>query len=143
MQLMSSLPDPKLAVSATVFYQDLILLIQRGKEPYKNLWSLPGGHVEFGEMLQQAITREVYEECGLTLTSPSLLDFSEVITPDKNPAHHYVILVFLAHSETDQCHASGDAFDARFWTLDALSNLPLTPGTLAIIEKAFQTKNSL
>ena len=61
-------PDrPILGVGALIFREDCILMVERGKEPLKGYWSLPGGVVEVGETLEQAIRREVREETGLEI----------------------------------------------------------------------------
>lgn len=92
-----------------------ILLIKRRNPPPG--WALPGGFVDYGETVEQAVMREVREETGLHLTE--LAQFRAYSDPRRDPRHHIVTLVFSAHA-TGQLAAGDDAADARFFPSDAL-----------------------
>ena len=74
------LPRPLVGVGAVVWHQDHVLLIQRGKEPKKGSWSIPGGAQELGETVREAVCREVQEETGVKISSPILVDTVDLIS---------------------------------------------------------------
>jgi ADP-ribose pyrophosphatase YjhB (NUDIX family) len=104
---------------------DRILLIKRGREPGQGSWSVPGGRVEPGETLAQAVVRELYEETGLAGECGSLIGWAERI----GPLFHYVILDF-AVSVLDPAGpvAGDDAADARWVPLGEVDDLDLAEG---------------
>ncbi|MCV6545909.1 MAG: NUDIX hydrolase [Cohaesibacter sp.] len=131
-------PDrPFLGVSAVIQSNQGLLLIERGKTPLAGLWSLPGGVVESGETLEQAIIREIKEETGLSFTPSYLADLVEIIRPDsQGKTHrHYVIAVFYGNSSSMALQAGDDAAMARWVPLSALGDYPLTDGTLDVIHR--------
>jgi mutator protein MutT len=73
---------PFLGVGALIFEHGNLLLVERAKDPLKGYWSLPGGIVEAGEKLEDAIRREVQEETGLEVESLSVFEIFERIIPD-------------------------------------------------------------
>ena len=84
----------EISVGAVVVHDGRLLLIRRGRGVAAGLWSLPGGRVEFGETLAQAVAREVAEETGLDVTVGEFLGWVERMGQD--PPYHYVILDFAA-----------------------------------------------
>jgi mutator protein MutT len=122
---------PSLGVSVCVIQGDLVLLTQRGKPPFENLWSLPGGHVGWGESLASAALRELKEETGITARLGQVIDWVEIIRPEK----HIVIAVFAAQWQAGEAHAASDAKAARWVRHDELHALELTPGLADIIRK--------
>jgi ADP-ribose pyrophosphatase YjhB (NUDIX family) len=128
---------PFLGVSALVESSAGILLIKRGKPPLAGLWSLPGGIVETGERLEEAIIREMAEETGLDFTPHCLADIAEIIRPDQTgkTQRHYVIAVYYGDSEPLPLHAGDDASDARWVLPEELTNYPMTDGTLDVIHQ--------
>src|ERR1039458_4193740 len=83
---------PLLGVGAVVFHDGKLLLIQRGQEPLKGWWTVPGGLVETGEHLEAAVRRETLEETGLTVKPAGIAAvFERIMAADKHAidaAHH-------------------------------------------------------
>ncbi len=129
-------PDrPLVGVSAACCRDGRILLVKRGKPPYQGFWSLPGGLVELGETLVQAVLRELAEETGLTGESADILETVDMITRggDGRIERHFVITVFVVRPGAGAAIAADDA-DAVMWADDAdLAALDaaeaMTPGT--------------
>jgi 8-oxo-dGTP diphosphatase len=110
-------------VGAVVVRDGNLLMIQRDQDPGRGLWSLPGGRVEQGEYLNQALQREVREETGLEIEVGDLLGILEVVGEP-----HYVILDFVATvSQKTEPHPAGDVAAARWVPLDQVDTLPCTP----------------
>lgn len=98
-------------------------MVRRGNEPGKGLWSLPGGRVEHGEYLADALRREVSEETSLDVTVGQLVGIFEVVGET-----HYVILDFFAGPEGEVSPEAGDDVDEVRWVpLDEVSSLECTP----------------
>ena len=112
-----------IAVGAIVVRDDSLLMVKRGKDPARGLWSVPGGGLEHGEFIADAVAREVKEETGLVVEVGELLGVFEIVGET-----HYVILDHLATvSGPTEPEASGDAADARWVKLDEISKLDCTP----------------
>src|SRR3954468_15515202 len=88
-------PRPQIAVSAAIFRDGKVLLTRRARSPAKGFYSLPGGRVEFGESLHQALAREVDEETGLAIEIMGLAGWRKVLPPAAG-AGHYLIMSFAA-----------------------------------------------
>ena len=104
-----------------------LLLIRRGHGPAAGEWSIPGGRVEGGETLAEAVVRELAEETGLEAVCDDLVGWVERIGPD----HHFVILDFLVTVLDDPEKlpvAGGDAAEAAWVALEEVSHLRLTEG---------------
>ena len=72
---------PYLAVSAAIFRGERVLIVRRARPPARGLYTLPGGVVELGETLEQAVIREIREETGLDIEPLALAGFRQVISP--------------------------------------------------------------
>lgn len=133
-------PRPILGVGALILDGDSILLVQRGKEPLLGYWSLPGGAVETGERLREAIAREVLEETALTVEVGELAEVFERLMPDADGGteYHYVLLDYLCTIQSGT-PAPGDDSAAVAWVRRTeLPTLAITPGTLEVIERVFE-----
>lgn len=129
-----------LGVGALIIDQNRILLVERGREPLKGYWSLPGGAVETGERLEHAMRREVREETGLEVTVLCLLEIFERIMHDGagQPEYHYVLIDYLCHPAGGTLAAADDADRVAWFTEAEIEDLLITEGTPAVIAKAFQ-----
>ncbi len=127
---------PLIGVGAVVFgAANEILLIKRGKPPHYGRWMVPGGRLEWGETLEEAVFREVREETGIDIEIEAFVEIIESITPGPN-GFHYVILDYAAHAVSGSLAANSDALDAVWAPLASLSGYDLTPELLRVIDKA-------
>jgi len=127
-----SRPLPVLGVSAVVTDADDLLLVQRGTEPYAGLWALPGGHVEEGETLAEAVTRELFEETGLEGACGELMAARE----DIGEIGHFVVLVHRVHlMDRGDPVAGDDARDARWVPLGDVAEQVLVPGLAELLHE--------
>jgi ADP-ribose pyrophosphatase YjhB (NUDIX family) len=125
---------PRVGVSALVWHEGRALLVRRGRSPLKDLWSLPGGHVEFGEPLEHAVAREVREETGLEIAVGRRLDVVEIIgTGGVSPAYHYVLVVFAGALRSGTPLAGDDAAEARFVAPAEFAGLSMTEDTRRLV----------
>jgi 8-oxo-dGTP diphosphatase len=138
---------PRVGVGAVVVHEGRVLLVQRGREPLKGHWSLPGGLVEVGESLQKAIVREVQEETGLIVESIELIELLDRIHRDGDRVrYHYVIADYLCRVTGGTLKAASDA-DAVRWVERAEWNshraLVFDPITVRVIEAGWQRARAL
>jgi ADP-ribose pyrophosphatase YjhB (NUDIX family) len=126
---------PQLAVSAAIFRDGKVLLVRRARPPGKGLHSLPGGRVEFGETMAQALHREVAEEAGLTVEIVGLAGWREVIPAQ--PGHaHYLVMSFAARWIAGE-PVLNEELDAFVWVAPELPiDLRLTEGLQTVIDSA-------
>jgi len=122
-----------------IFENGRILLVERGKEPLKGYWSIPGGIVETGEKLEDGIRREVLEETSLDVEPYSMFEIFERIIPDAEgkPEYHYVLIDYLCRRLSGAPAAASDASRVAWVSERELSGYRITEGTLAVIERAF------
>ncbi|MCS7136529.1 MAG: NUDIX hydrolase [Nitrososphaerota archaeon] len=128
---------PVVAVGALILQDHKILLVKRKNEPGKGRWSIPGGTVELGESLKDAVIREVYEETGLVVEVSELLDIVEVIRKDEvgNVIFHYVILDYLAKPISGTLRAASDVSDALWASIEEAMNMEITDSLRAMLRK--------
>jgi 8-oxo-dGTP diphosphatase len=129
---------PFLAVGCIVIRDGQVLLIQRGKRPSYGRWSIPGGAVEIGETLRDAIVREVFEETGIEIEVGPLVEVVERIVreDDSKIRFHYVIVDFGALYLSGSPRAGDDSIGASWARLDELGAYNLAPQTVEVIQKA-------
>ncbi|HDM26947.1 MAG TPA: NUDIX domain-containing protein [Candidatus Bathyarchaeota archaeon] len=128
---------PVLAVAAIIVDNGEILLVKRANEPARGKWSPPGGVVELGESLVDAVRREVREECGLEIEVDGLLDVVEVVRRDSKGRirFHYVILDYLAHPTGGELRPGEDASEVRWIPLRELENYEITQSLRKLVER--------
>jgi 8-oxo-dGTP diphosphatase len=137
--------SPVLGVGALILNGTRVLLVRRGREPLKGLWSLPGGVLELGETLAEGLQREVREELGLEVRILEVVEVFERITRDAQGrvAYHYVLVDYLCEPVGGSLQAGDDAESAAWVERAGLAALPITEGTPAVIEKAFQIREKI
>lgn len=115
---------PQIAVGAIVQRDGELLMVKRAQDPAAGSWSLPGGRVEMGERLEDALRREVFEETGLEIEVGELAGILEIPGTDL----HYVILDHFATVVGDaQPEPGSDVSDVRWVRLEDIASLPCTP----------------
>lgn len=119
-----------------------VLLIRRSSPPAEGLWSIPGGVVLIGEQLEQALRRELLEECGIRAGVGPLLGASSRIVTDAGGRirYHYVLLDYLCHWRGGRLKAGSDASDARWVELHTLASFELTEGISEIIRAGWEKR---
>ena len=116
---------PEVCVGAIAVFDDAILMVRRGRGPAQGTWSIPGGRVEAGETLAEAVVRELAEETGLSGVCEMLVGWAERI----GPGYHYVILDFSVTLMSDKDPVAGDdASEARWVPLSEVADLQLADG---------------
>jgi ADP-ribose pyrophosphatase YjhB (NUDIX family) len=133
---------PILGVGALIFHRRRILLVERGKEPLKGYWSLPGGALEPGETLRDGIRREVREETGLEVEPLGVLEIFERIMRDADgrPEYHYVLIDYVCRVAGGALLAADDVSRVAWVPRADLPRYLITEGTLPVIEKGFRER---
>ena len=121
---------PVVGVGGLIRRGDEILLVQRGRDPGKGLWAVPGGKVLFGESMRSAVEREVLEETGLQVRAGSLVWTGEII----ESGVHLVLLDYEATVMGGELRAADDAADARWVPIAEAGNMPLTPTMFDLLD---------
>ena len=124
---------PELAVGAIVVRENALLMVRRAQAPALGRWSVPGGRVEHGEMLTDALIREVHEETGLVVEPGELAGWVERV----GEGHHFVILDFFAQvaSSSDAPIPGDDADRAEWVPLDQLQNRDVVDGLVEFLQR--------
>jgi 8-oxo-dGTP diphosphatase len=126
---------PKVAVAALAVKDGKILLVKRKYPPSTGKWSLPGGHVELGERLEEAVLRELKEETGVDGVVKDFLAPVEYIEQDGGQVrYHFVILVYLVEA-VGEPRAGDDAAEAAFVPLEEALKMDLTKTTFEVLQK--------
>ena len=129
-------------MGAIILRRDRVLLVQRGREPLKGLWSLPGGVVRAGERLEDGIRREVREETGLEVRPIGVFEVFERLNQDPRGRleYHYVLIDYLCRVTGGELRAADDASSAEWVRQPDLARYPITEGTLDVIRRAFRKR---
>jgi 8-oxo-dGTP diphosphatase len=120
--MMTVSEGPVVGVGVLVIEDGAILLVQRGREPGRGLWAVPGGKVRRGEPMREAARREVREETGLDVVIGEVVWTGEHIDDD----FHIVLLDFSGEVRGGELRAADDADDVRWVPLRDLADYPLT-----------------
>jgi len=129
---------PYLAVSAAIFRDGRVLIVRRARPPAHGLYTLPGGGVELGETLEQAVTREIREETALDIEPVALVGFRQAIVRDATGRveRHFVILPFAARFIGGEISLNEELAEAHWLAPDEISGLQTTEGLAAIVTAA-------
>ncbi len=119
---------PIVSVGAIILEGNHLVLVQRSKDPWRGLWTFPGGAVELGEPIREAVRREALEETGLRVEVGDLLTVIDNVVHDEHgrPRYHYVIVDFMARPVGGRLRAGSDVGNARWATLADLDELEVT-----------------
>ena len=126
---------PIAGVGAVIFSGKNILLVRRRNEPSKDMWGLPGGVVELGERVEDAIVREVEEETGIRVEPLRLLTVLNSIrrNSEGRTRFHYILSEFLCKKVEGELKASTDASDAGWFPVNELDSLKMSKWTREFI----------
>jgi 8-oxo-dGTP diphosphatase len=136
---------PVVGVGAVIVRDGRAIIIKRANEPYQGQWSIPGGRVELGESLADAVRREMREETGLEVKVGPIIDVFERIQHDSDAAaapseltvvrYHFVIIDYLCTYVGGELCAGGDADDARWVTSEELERYDIRRTAIDVIRK--------
>jgi len=130
---------PKVAVGAVIFNKEKVLLVRRSNPPAQGMWAVPGGKIDPGETMQQALTREIKEETGLDIEVGEIVYVFDVIKHNEQNeiSFHYVIIDFLCRLKGGRLQAGDDAREARWIARDDLKVLNVNEKTRSMLREKF------
>jgi ADP-ribose pyrophosphatase YjhB (NUDIX family) len=130
---------PYLAASAAIVRDGKVLVVRRARAPASGLFTLPGGVVEIGETLAEAVAREVREETGMAIEPVALAGFREAIVRDADSRveRHFIILCFASRWRAGEPVLNEELSEAHWLDPAELAGLPTTPGLAEIVAAAF------
>ena len=136
---------PIVTAVACVFHGDRVLMIKRAQEPSKGRWSVPGGAIEIGEAVYDAVRREVREECGIEIEVVKVTNAADSIVPDEAGRvwFHYVSIYILARYVSGEAHTDSDALEVRWVAREELDTLDMNPIAYENINRAFDMARDL
>lgn len=132
---------PRIAVSAVILDRGKILLVKRATSPSKGKWALPGGKVEYGERMAEAVRREVREEVGLDIEPICVFRIVEIVCPERG--YHFVLAVFLARLKgVNTLRINKEEVEKAVWLHPSQAlRLDLTVSTRKLIERILSMKD--
>lgn len=131
----------RIGVGAVVFRGAEILLVKRGKPPFKGHWSIPGGGLEFGERLEDGVRREVMEETGLTIEIRGLIGVFEGLPADFGQIAHTVMIDYSADWVAGDPVAADDAAAAAFFPMNEARERLAWDQTRRAVAMAIEMRN--
>lgn len=137
---MTAVPDrPCVGVGAVLIHEGRVLLIRRGKEPLRGRWVVPGGTVELGETLEQALVREVEEETGLIVRPREVVAvFDRIQRESERVDYHYVIVDYLCDYVAGEVLAGSDAEAVALVAPADLPDYDLPEKALEVVQDGFR-----
>ena len=137
---------PVIGVGGVIVDRGSTVLIRRGTEPLVGQWSIPGGTIEVGETIEEAVRRELREETGLEVRVLELIELFDRIylqngassaQEKKKPRYHYVIADYLCELVGGEPRAGSDVTDLAFAREEELSKFQLTEKATSVVKRAF------
>lgn len=135
---------PMVGVGVITFNSERkVLLVKRGNEPGKGLWSLPGGMVELGERVREAGIREVKEECNIDIESEDVISVVDLILEDSDGKvkYHYILIDYLAKYIGGELKPQSDVTDAGWFSQAEIAELDVPEVTREVLDKAFKLES--
>src|SRR5579864_6272501 len=136
---------PIIGVGGVVIHRNRVLLVQRGKEPSRGEWSIPGGMLELGEALTEGVRREIREETGLDVEPiEHIATLDRVVRDDGKRSkvsrirYHYVIVDYVCGLTGGKLAPASDVMDARWVAAPDLTRFRLTQAATLVIARAFE-----
>jgi len=128
---------PLVGTGALILKDGKLLLIRRGAQPGMGKWSIPGGLVELGENVQDAMIRETKEEVGLDVEAVKLMDVFDSVTLDKKGRiqYHFVVVNFLVRIVGGSLQTASDILEVRWVPIEEVEECNLTKSFRAFFEK--------
>ena len=132
---------PIVGVGAVIVNDDCVVLVRRAHEPLKGEWSLPGGSVEVGETLAEAVAREAREETGLIVRVGSLIEVLDRVHKgdDDRVEYHFVLLDYKCTVMSGTLAHGSDASEACWARRDDLARYGLSDAAMRVIAKALES----
>ena len=131
---------PVVGVGAVIVDGDRVVLVKRAHEPLKGEWSLPGGTVEVGETLAEAVAREVREETGLNVHVGPLVEVLDRVhrDPDERVEYHFVLLDYRCTVVSGTLAYGSDASDVCWASKHELTRFGLSDAARRVVTKALE-----
>ena len=131
-------PDaPRVGVGAVILDGTRVLLACRGRAPSAGKWSIPGGLVDVGERLEDALLREIEEESGLRVRLLGLCGVIDRVVREQDAVrYHYVIIDYVAEPVGGRLQAGSDAAEVRWVEVDELDQYDTTEGLADMVHRA-------
>ena len=129
---------PRLAVGAAIWRDGRVLLARRGHQPNLGLWSLPGGLVELGETLREAIVREIQEECHIEIQPLDVVEVVDLIRRDEagRVRTHYVVVDFCAVHRSGEPRAASDVSEVRWVEPASVAGYGVSEAVRRVVERS-------
>ncbi len=128
---------PVTAAGAVVILDNRILLVKRKYPPAEGSWAIPGGKIKWGETLQQAAEREIFEETGIKINAGEAVHVFDYIQIENNKEFHYVIIDLEAEYLSGEPIAGDDAREARWIAMNEISKFNIAESTLKFLKQRF------
>jgi 8-oxo-dGTP diphosphatase len=126
-------------VGGVVVHEGRVLLIKRGKEPLRGRWVVPGGTLELGESLEEALVREMKEETAVRVKPLDVLTvFDRIEKVGEQVRYHYVIVDYLCEYLGGEARAASDAQDVAWVARRDLEGFDLPGKAREVVEEAFR-----
>jgi 8-oxo-dGTP diphosphatase len=139
--------QPIVGVGGVIVQDGKAIIVKRANDPYKGQWSIPGGRVELGESLAEALVREMREETGLDVEIGPLIEVFERIQWNDEPPpalrarrlrYHFVIVDYVCTPVGGELCAGDDAADVRWVTREELAQYEIRPSAVDVIRKGLR-----
>ncbi len=131
--------NPIVAAGGVVLKNEKVLLVKRQNPPDKSMWSIPGGAVELGETLSEAVQREINEECGIKVDNGQIIAvIDKIYSTEPGILYHYEIIDFEFKDFIGTPYPGSDALDIRFFTFNEVINCETVAKSVKeLIEKIY------